>query len=83
MAGLFKEKVFYLQVGWGWFLIQLLFANLLLSYFLVSFSGNWETWQQLTTGAQIVRLILLVTGGVITYFGGLFCCGLRWRQIYR
>jgi len=83
MVGLFKEKVFYFQVGWGWFLVQLLFANLLLSYFLISFSGDWEAWQQLTTGAQIVRLSLLVAGGVITYFGGLFCCGLRWQQIYR
>ena len=83
MIGLYREKVFYFQIGWFWFLIQLLLANLLLAYFLIVVSGDWQAWQEWPSSVQVFRLGVLVVGGIFVYFGVLFCCGLRWRQIYR
>jgi putative peptidoglycan lipid II flippase len=83
MIGLYREKVFYFQIGWFWFLIQLLLANLLLFYFLIVVSGDWQTWQEWPSSVQVFRLGVLVVGGIFVYFGVLYCCGLRWRQIYR
>jgi putative peptidoglycan lipid II flippase len=81
--GLYREKVFQFQDGWIWFCIQVFAANLVLFYFLIRFAGDWQTWQLLTSGSQVIKLGVLVFGGVFLYFGTLFCSGLRMRHIYR
>ena len=83
ILGLHREKVFHFQDGWPWFCIQLLAANLVLSYFLINFAGSWQAWELLPSGSQVIKLGALVIGGVFLYFGTLFCCGLRWHNIYR
>mgnify|MGYP001202993686 CR=1 FL=1 len=81
--GLCREKIFYFQSGWRLYLIQLLIANIILSLFLFVYSGELRIWLSWSTGAQVLRLSMLVFGGVIIYFASLFVLGLRWRRIYR
>jgi putative peptidoglycan lipid II flippase len=83
LMGLRKDGVFTFQPGWWVFLARVLVANALMAYFLLSLAGDWQLWSDWDTMTKILRLSMLVIGGVILYTGALFGSGLRWKHIYR
>jgi len=83
LGGLRKEGVFDFQPGWGVFLLRLLLANAALGLFLISFSGAWQDWTTWEMIPRILRLSVLVVGGMLVYSLMLFAAGIRWRHIHR
>ncbi len=83
LRGLHGEGAYRFLNGWGIFLLRLLLATALMGLFLVVVSGDWEIWLDWTLSAKIVRLSLLVVGGITIYTLCLFGAGLRWRDVYR
>ena len=83
LRGLFSDKVFYLQPGWAFFLLRIVLANAAMVIFLIYFAGEWQDWLEWTISAQVLRLAVLVVGGMGVYGLVLFTFGLRWRHIYR
>jgi len=83
LRGLKAEGVFKFQPGWGVFLLRVLAANILMVYFLLTLSGDWQDWLAWGTADKVMQLSILVVGGVSVYAGVLFATGLRWRHIYR
>ena len=83
LRGLFSDKVFYLRPGWAFFLLRIVLANAAMAIFLIYFAGEWQDWLEWTISAQVLRLAVLVVGGMGVYGVVLFTFGLRWRHIYR
>jgi len=83
MAGLYRDGVFRFQAGWLVFLLRILLANAAMVVFLMNFSGDWQEWLSWGIADKIVRLAILVIGGIFIYVALLFAAGLRWRHIYR
>lgn len=83
IIGLSREGVFNFQPGWLIFLLRLLVANAVMAYFLISLAGDWEVWSDWDMLSKILRLALLVGGGILLYAGMLLLTGLRWKHVYR
>lgn len=83
LRGLKADGVFTFQAGWLIFLLRVLLANLALAFFLISFSGDWQSWLEWSMTAKVMQIGILVVGGIVLYGSILFATGLRWRHIYR
>ncbi|NKB32100.1 MAG: murein biosynthesis integral membrane protein MurJ [Pseudomonadales bacterium] len=83
LQGLRSEQVFFFQPGWMVFLLRIVLANAAMALFLFNFAGEWQDWLAWTAGEQVLRLGILVLGGMAIYGLILFTFGLRWRHIYR
>jgi putative peptidoglycan lipid II flippase len=83
LRGLQADGVFRFQPGWLKFLLRVLVANLMMVLFLVSLSGDWQWWLDWSMTHKIMRLSILVLGGIFIYAAVIFAAGLRWRDIYR
>jgi putative peptidoglycan lipid II flippase len=81
--GLKKEQVFAFQAGWLLLLLRLLAANVVLAFFLVSFTGNWQDWLDWGLMSRVSQMALLVFGGMALYVAVLFASGLKLRHINR
>jgi hypothetical protein len=53
-----------------------------MAYFLISMAGDWQQWSDWNNVTKIIRLAILVVGGMVLYAGMLFASGLRWKHIY-
>ena len=82
LAGLRADGVFRFQTGWFLFLARIIAANGVMAYFLVSMAGDWQQWPDWDNVTKIIRLAILVVGGMVLYTGMLFASGLRWKHIY-
>lgn len=77
LAGLMRAGVFSFQSGWLKFTLQLLFANTLMSVFLVWFAGDWQRWLAWDTLDRAGMMAAVCFGGMAVYVLGLFVSGLR------
>ncbi len=82
LVGLRADGVFRFQTGWFLFLARIIVANGVMAYFLVSMAGDWQQWSDWNNVTKIIRLAILVVGGMVLYGGMLFASGLRWKHIY-
>jgi putative peptidoglycan lipid II flippase len=82
LAGLRADGVFRFQTGWFLFLARIIVANGVMAYFLISMAGDWQQWSDWNNVTKIIRLAILVVGGMVLYAGMLFASGLRWKHIY-
>ena len=83
LRALQKERVFYFRPGWTVYIFRIILANVAMALFLLHFVGEWQDWLAWTIGDQILRLAILVLGGITIYGMVLLVFGLRWRHIYR
>jgi putative peptidoglycan lipid II flippase len=83
LRGLYNQKVFSFQAGWGIFLLRLTAANAAMVIFLYSISVDWQSWAEWNVVTQVWYMAILVFGGIGIYCVMLFIAGLRWRDIYR
>ena len=81
--GLRRRKVYIPQPGWGRFALQLLAALAVLGSVLWFGAGDAETWLTRGGASRLGHLVMLVVGGVVSYFGVLFALGLRPRDFRR
>jgi len=77
LAGLMRAGVFSFQSGWLKFTLQLLFANTLMSVFLVWFAGDWQRWLAWDTLDRAGMMAAVCFGGMAVYVLGLFVSGVR------
>jgi putative peptidoglycan lipid II flippase len=77
---LYKGKIYQPQSGWGKFLCQMFFANMLLCVFYYFASPNTEVWIAWHLGTRLLRLAFLCGGAFVIYFSSLWLLGIRWRD---
>lgn len=78
-----REKVFSFKPGWPVLTLRMLAANGVMAYFLIAFTGDWNSWVEWSSAKQIVQLALLVFGGFLVYSATLLLAGLRIKHIHR
>ena len=64
-------------------MLRLLLANSLLAFFLISYSGDWLTWLDWDLMTRVIRMALLVFGGMALYVAALYTSGLRLKHLHR
>lgn len=80
---LIKQGLFQPQSGWSVFLLKLIIAVLVMAAVLVSTMWLMPGWDQGGMLSRIVRLLLLVTAGGVTYLATLFLLGFRLKDFSR
>jgi putative peptidoglycan lipid II flippase len=81
--GLRRRGVYLPQAGWGRFGARLAVALAILGAVLWFAVGPDATWLAMSSGARILRLCLVVAGGMLAYFLSLFALGFRLRDLRR
>jgi len=76
-----RHKIFRPQLGWVNYLLQLLFANAVLGIFLWYSSDNVQQWLIWSVQTRVMHLLILVFGGIFSYFFALYAVGFRWQNI--
>ena len=75
--GLRQEAVMKLSQGWGWFLMQVLVANVAMGFALAYLGRPLSWWLQATLLGRSIWLGISIVVGVVAYFAVLFLLGLR------
>lgn len=75
-----KKNIYLLQPGWAKFLLQLLFANLIMGLYLFWVQGDLSNWYQIKMGWRLLTLMGHVITAVLIYLIGLFTTGFKWKQ---
>ena len=83
LRGLRREKVYSFHGGWLLLVLRLLLANSLLAFFLIRYSGDWLTWLDWDLMTRVIRMALLVFGGMALYVAALYTSGLRLKHLHR
>jgi putative peptidoglycan lipid II flippase len=78
-----KHKVYQPQPGWGNYILRVLLAVSLMSAMLFYAMGDAQWWLAAGFMDRIVRLSLLVGGGIALYFAALGAMGFHPRQFMR
>ncbi|MCE1243420.1 murein biosynthesis integral membrane protein MurJ [Oryzomicrobium sp.] len=81
--GLRRHDIFTPQAGWRPFTAKLAIALAVLAAALWVGSGPEAAWLTMGGAERLVRLVLLVCGGVLAYFATLFALGFRMRDFRR
>ncbi len=81
--GLRRQGLFHPQPGWGPFIWRLLVALTVMGGVLWGLGGHDQDWLQATETTRILRLVVLLVGAAVTYFGVLFLLGFRLRDFSR
>ena len=74
---LLRDKIYIPIEGWKGYGIRLLTANLVMAGFILWFCPDTSVWVEAETMFRIKYLALLIGGGMLAYFGGLWLTGLR------
>lgn len=77
---LYKRGGFRFQTGWFKFLVQLVFANIILGILLFYLKGNPEAWYALASIKRLMWLLGDVCMVIVVYFIALYSVGLRLSQ---
>ena len=77
--GLLKEGVYWLQKGWGKFLLQLFFALLSMAAVILTLLYYIPDWLLMSVFDRVAYLALVVISGGAAYFIALFLSGIRLR----
>ena len=83
LRGLRREKVYSFHEGWLLLVLRLLLANSLLAFFLIAYSGDWQMWLEWDLMTRVIRMALLVFGGIALYVAALYVSGLRLKHLHR
>lgn len=78
-----KRGIYRPEPGWAKFFLKLSIALLVLGLGLWFGMGGEAHWLEARGWARILHLSVLVTGGVVAYFGVLFVLGFRPRDFYK
>jgi putative peptidoglycan lipid II flippase len=78
-SGLKKTGHYRSSTVWRRFLLQLLLANGVMVVILLVLSGSADLWMKMDSIERIMRLLMLVGAGVVSYFTMLYLSGLRLR----
>lgn len=81
--GLRTRDVYRPQPGWGVFALRMLAALTLLGLALWFGKGSDIYWTELSALDRILRLSIVVAGGIVVYFATLFALGFRLRDLRR
>jgi putative peptidoglycan lipid II flippase len=79
--GLRKQGVLHHAPGWRRMLWQVLAGVVLMTAFLWFVAGDTERWIAMGAWSRIQWMALLVVGGAGLYFGTLYVCGLRLKEL--
>jgi putative peptidoglycan lipid II flippase len=79
--GLRRQGVLHHAPGWNRMLWQVLAGVVLMTAFLWFVAGDTERWIAMGAWPRIQWMALLVVGGAGLYFGTLYVCGLRLKQL--
>lgn len=83
MTYLLQKSMFSFEKGWLLFVVKVIAAVSLMVVVLLSLAGDDPTpWFAFDTSERILRLLLVIVAGLITYFLSLLCLGLRRKDIY-
>ncbi len=69
------------RIGANWFIIQVIFANIVMALILWYLQGDVQIWLDKKIVWRIEHMALLVGIGTMTYFMALWLLGLRMRQL--
>ena len=75
-----RDKFYEPGKGWKLFWLRMLFANGVMSLFLLFVSYGFETWIAWSSFARAFHLGILCIGAFIIYFGCLFITGVRLKD---
>jgi putative peptidoglycan lipid II flippase len=78
-----KKKIYTPQKGWLAFAAKLVIALAVFAVALYFMTGSAETWLHASAISKVLRLLGIVAGGIIVYFGALFCLGFRLKDFNR
>lgn len=81
--GLRQRGVYQPQPGWGLFFVKLLVALAVLGVAVWFTAGSSALWLHASGLERVIRLTLLVVGGMAVYFATLFALGFRVRDFRR
>lgn len=80
---LHKRKHFQPKAGWGTFFLKLIIALLVMTAALIAMIYVMPAWDEGNMLMRILRLLLVVVVGVVSYFGTLAVLGFRIRDFAR
>ncbi|XOZ33455.1 murein biosynthesis integral membrane protein MurJ [Halomonadaceae bacterium KBTZ08] len=80
LRGLYRERVFQPQPGWGLFALQLVAANTVMGAVLYGVSPAVAQWLDFSLWVRVGYTAALVAGGALTYFAVLVLSGIRVRH---
>lgn len=75
-----KKDIYQTQPGWAKFLLQLLFANILMGLYLFWVQGEISYWYQMNIGWRLLILMGHVLAAMVIYIFGLLITGFKWHQ---
>jgi putative peptidoglycan lipid II flippase len=78
-----KHAIYQPQPGWAVYIVKVVIAVALMSALLGWLMGDAQWWLAQSFGGRVIRLSMLVAGGVAVYFFSLWLMGFRPRQFYR
>lgn len=81
--GLRRLDVYRPAPGWGSFVLRLCLGLAAMGAFLWLASGPESAWLTATTRTRLVHLVILVSGGIISYLGCLWLLGFRLKDFTR
>jgi putative peptidoglycan lipid II flippase len=78
-----KHAIYQPQPGWAVYILKVVIAVGLMSALLGWLMGDAQWWLAQSFGGRVIRLSMLVAGGITVYFFSLWLMGFRPRQFYR
>ncbi len=81
--GLRRGKVYTPRPGWWSFILRVVLALAAMGTTLWFAAGDESAWLVMPALERIIRLSLIVVGGILAYFGVLFLLGFRLRDFKR
>jgi len=78
-----KHAIYQPQPGWPAYILRVVLAVGLMSALLGLLMGEAQWWLAQSFGVRVLRLSMLVAGGIAVYFIALWLMGFRPRQFYR
>lgn len=78
-----RDGTYAPRAGWRRFAAQLLVANLALALLVLLGAGPLTDWMAASAMSRARHTLLLVSGGIVVYFGALAACGARPRHFRR
>jgi putative peptidoglycan lipid II flippase len=78
-----KHTIYQPQPGWGAYIVKVVIAVAVMSALLGWLMGDAQWWLAQSFGGRVIRLSMLVAGGITVYFLSLWLMGFRPRQFYR
>jgi len=78
-----KKEIYMPLPGWGWFLLRILIALLVLASVLWWIAGPDDLWTHSRLWSKVGRLLWVIAAGAGTYFGALWLLGFRLAHFSR